>query len=88
MILEALPDLFKGFLLPQLGLRVELVGKADNLLLQTLRSHIPVRNGQFFPDDGLQTQTGSGMPFAHQSVLGKPLQCEQFPAQITVADVG
>ena len=88
VLTKVFSDLFYRFFFSQLRFRVKLIRKADDLFLQAYRSHISVRDGQLTVNDCLQTKPRTGMPFTHPSVFWKSFQCEQFPSQITVANIG
>lgn len=84
---EALLGLLHGFLLSQADLGVKLVGKANYLLLNGLRLHIPVGHGQVTLQNLLEREPGTGMPLGHKSMTRQAITPEQVCTQVTMAQI-
>lgn len=85
MFFDALASLGHTLFTLQMRLRKKLVGKADNLFLQSKRNHFAVGNRKTLFLYALQGYARSGMPFANQRMAGETFPPHQFRAQIAVA---
>ncbi len=71
-----------------MGLGIELVCIADNLLLQGLRDKILMGQRQLLSLDVSNGQSCSGMPFADACMAGKSLCPQQFCPDIAMTYIG
>lgn len=71
----------------EIGLAVELISIANQLLFQCLWQEILMRQWQVLPYDLLFGQSRAGMPLAHAGMLGIAFLTHQLCAQTPVTDI-
>ena len=87
-LLQAAHGLLWRFLYVKVRLGVELVGIADDLLLDALRRKVLMRQRQVLTFYLSSSESGSCVPFCHSGMTGKALAAQDFPTQKAVTDVG
>lgn len=90
-VLSKLGKAFRGLLwrldFLEIGLAVELISIANQLLFQCLWQEILMRQWQVLPYDLLFGQSRAGMPLAHTGMLGIAFLAHQLCAQTPVTDI-
>ena len=86
--LEGMKGLGIGFLLLGMGLAIELVGIADELLLEGFGDVIESRKGEVALGDLVGGETGAGMSLCYTGMTFQAFAAEDLGTQATMADVG
>ncbi len=86
-LLQTAHGLLWRFLYVKVGLGVELVGIADDLLLDALRRKILMGKRQVLPHYLGGSEAGACVPLCHSGMTGKAFAAQDFPTQKTMTDV-
>ena len=84
---KALCGLLWGLDFLEIGLAVELISIANQLLFQCFRQEILMRQRQILADDLLFGQSRAGMPLTYAGMPGIAFRAHQLRAQAAVTDI-
>ena len=85
---DALAYFVEGFFAAEVALGVEFVGVGDGFFFEGEGEHVAEGKGQVLADDVVAGESGAGVAFADEGVVGEADGAEEVGAEDAVADVG